>query len=85
MGTWVVNPDGTLTFTPVTGFTGSASIGYLVTDTNGVEVSNTALVTVTTLPNTGGPAMYVGVVGVLLLLAGGMVLFAARRRPEEQA
>ena len=85
MGTWVVNPDGTLTFTPVAGFTGSASIGYLVTDTNGAEVSNTALVTVTTLPNTGGPAMYVGVVGVLLLLAGGMVLFAARRRPEEQA
>ena len=85
MGTWVVNSDGTMTFTPVAGFTGTASIGYLVTDTNGVEVANTALVTMTTLPNTGGPVVFVGVVGVLLLLAGGVVLLISRRRRGHQA
>ncbi len=85
VGTWVVNLDGTMTFTPMAGFTGTATIGYLVTDTNGVQVANTALVTVTTLPNTGGPVLFVGVLGMLFLLAGGVVLLIARRREEHQA
>ncbi|RYB93817.1 tandem-95 repeat protein [Nocardioides oleivorans] len=32
VGTWVVNADGTITFTPVKGYTGTASIDYTVTD-----------------------------------------------------
>jgi CshA-type fibril repeat protein len=80
VGTWVVNSDGTMTFTPVAGFTGTASIGYLVTDTNGVEVANTVLVTVTKLPNTGGPVVFVGALGVMLLLVGGVLLLIGRRR-----
>jgi len=85
VGTWVVNSDGTMTLTPVAGFTGTASIGYLVTDTNGVEVGNTVRVTMTKLPNTGGPVLFVGVLGVLLLLAGGVLLLISRRRRGHQA
>jgi len=85
VGTWVVNPDGTMTFTPVAGFTGTASIGYLVTDTNGVEVANTARVTMTKPPNTGGPVVFVGVLGVLLLLMGGVLLLISRRRRGHEA
>ena len=41
VGTWVVNNDGTVTFTPVTGYRGPATIGYQVTDTNGILLSST--------------------------------------------
>ncbi|SDP70151.1 CshA-type fibril repeat-containing protein [Pedococcus dokdonensis] len=41
VGTWVVDSDGTVTFTPVEGYTGPATIGYQVTDTNGVVLSST--------------------------------------------
>ncbi|MDR7125354.1 Hint domain-containing protein [Pseudotabrizicola sp. 4114] len=34
-GTVVVNPDGTITFTPNTGFTGAAVVNYTVSDGNG--------------------------------------------------
>ena len=85
VGTWVVNADGTITFTPAAGFAGTASIGYLVTDTNGVQVANTVLVTVTTLPSTGGPDLYVGALGLLLILTGGAVLLVARRRRDRLA
>jgi CshA-type fibril repeat protein len=45
-GTWSVNPDGTITFTPETGFTGSPTpISYTVKDTKGLE-SASATVTV---------------------------------------
>jgi LPXTG-motif cell wall-anchored protein len=56
-----------------------------VTDTNGVQVANTVLVTVTTLPSTGGPAPYVGALGLLLILTGGVVLLVARRRRDRLA
>ena len=41
VGTWVVNDDGTVTFTPVKGYRGPATIGYQVTDTNGIQLSST--------------------------------------------
>jgi hypothetical protein len=50
-----------------------------------VEVANTAEVTVTTLPNTSGPTLPVGGIGVLRLLTGGVVLHIGRRRRDDQA
>jgi CshA-type fibril repeat protein len=85
VGTWIVNADGTMTFTAVAGFTGTATIGYLVKDSNGVEVANTVEITVTRLPSTGGPTLLVGGFGVLLLLTGGVVLHMGRRRRDDQA
>lgn len=40
VGTWTVNDDGTVTFTSVSGFSGVATIGYQLTDSNGVTVSS---------------------------------------------
>ena len=44
-GTVAVNPDGTITFTPTAGFTGTAVIDYTVTDPDGL--TDTAQVSVT--------------------------------------
>jgi CshA-type fibril repeat protein len=85
LGTWVVNADGTMTFTSAKGFAGTASIGYVVTDTNGVQVANTVVVTVSALASTGGPVLSVGVLGLLLLLTGGVVLVISRRRRDREA
>lgn len=45
-GTVVVNPDGTITFTPNAGFTGTAVIDYTVTDPDGLTDSARVFVTV---------------------------------------
>lgn len=45
-GTVVVNPDGTITFTPAAGFIGTAVIDYSVTDGNGGTASAQVLVAV---------------------------------------
>ncbi|WP_159478263.1 Ig-like domain-containing protein [Dyadobacter sp. 3J3] len=46
-GTYTVNPNGTVTFTPVAGFTGTATpVSYTETDVNGL-VSNPATITIT--------------------------------------
>uniref|UniRef100_UPI001E59CB48 Ig-like domain-containing protein n=1 Tax=Psychrobacter sp. I-STPA10 TaxID=2585769 RepID=UPI001E59CB48 len=42
-GSVVINSDGTLTFTPVTGFTGDASITYTIKDSNGDTDSATVI------------------------------------------
>ncbi|WP_430463902.1 Ig-like domain-containing protein [Tabrizicola sp.] len=47
-GTVVVNPDGTLTFTPTTGFTGEAVVNYTITDPSGLTDSTTWTITVGT-------------------------------------
>jgi LPXTG-motif cell wall-anchored protein len=47
VGTFMVNPDGTVTFTPVDGFVGVTSIDYQVEDTAGFVYSDTITVTVT--------------------------------------
>ena len=46
-GTAVVNPDGTITFTPTVGFTGTASYTYQICDKENPTVCETATVTVT--------------------------------------
>lgn len=46
-GTTMVNPDGTVTFTPAPGFTGTTEFSYRVCDTSTPPVCATAVVTVT--------------------------------------
>ena len=50
-GTVVINPDGTLTFTPAAGFTGTATITYTIDDGNGD--TDTADVVITVTPSIG--------------------------------
>lgn len=46
-GTVVVNPDGTITYTPAPDFTGTDTITYTVTDPDGNQATTTVTVTVT--------------------------------------
>ena len=46
-GTAVLNANGTVTFTPTTGYAGAASFGYKVKDTTGAISTNTATVSLT--------------------------------------
>jgi large repetitive protein len=48
-GTFTLNPDGTVTFTPVTGFVGSSSIPYTIKDALG-QASNISSIAVTVNP-----------------------------------
>ncbi|MFZ1470684.1 MAG: Hint domain-containing protein [Paracoccaceae bacterium] len=52
-GTVVVNPDGSLTFTPTDGFTGEAVIDYQITDSNGGTDTAQVFVTVVDRPSDG--------------------------------
>lgn len=52
-GTVVVNPDGTITFTPADGFEGEASITYTVRDPAGLTDTATVTVTVAEDPRDG--------------------------------
>ncbi len=45
-GTVVVNPDGTVTFTPERDFNGTATVTYLITDSNGGFSTATAVITI---------------------------------------
>ena len=49
-GTAVVNPDGTITFTPNTGFTGVTTLMYQVCDNAPTPICVNAIVTITVLP-----------------------------------
>ncbi len=49
-GTAVVNPDGTITFTPTTGFTGTATLVYQVCDNGTPSLCDLATVTITVIP-----------------------------------
>ncbi|MFT4108198.1 Ig-like domain-containing protein [Propionicimonas sp.] len=49
-GTWRVNPEGTVTFTPAAGATGTVHTGYRVRDTNQTAASATITVTIGSLP-----------------------------------
>ena len=55
-GIAVVNADGTFTYTPDSGFAGSDTFSYTVTDTNGQTSTATVTVTVTPLADTANPA-----------------------------
>lgn len=87
-GTYVAHPDGTITFTPVPGFSGTSSITYSVAGVDGSRAVAKLTVTVPAAPAlaiTGGalawPAVLVGVV----LLAGGAWLLVIRRRRSRTA
>ena len=65
-GTAVINPDGTLTFTPTTGFTGTATVVYQVCDNGTPVLCDLATVTINVTappalanrpPNAGNDAM----------------------------
>lgn len=79
-GTWKVD-NGKITFTPVAGFTGTATITYSVADVNGTEARSTVSVTVVkALPATGMDIPWAPLYGgVLMLILGGIVLYLRRR------
>ncbi len=52
-GTVIINPDGTLTFTPAPNFNGLATVNYMITDGNGG--SSSTIVTVTVTPVNDAP------------------------------
>ena len=80
VGTWVVNLDGTTTFTSVAGYLGTVEIGYLVTDTSGLSPASTMSVTIVmTLAATGTNAITTGGLAVLALIAGALLVLAGRR------
>ena len=85
-GTIVVNADGTITYTPSTGYAGGDSFTYTVTDADGltstatvtIMVGASGLVVTGVDPSTGVPAAL-----MLLLLGGGFIFFGKRRRTED--
>ncbi|PWB97206.1 beta strand repeat-containing protein [Salinibacterium hongtaonis] len=91
-GTAVINPDGTITFTPRAGFSGVEVITYTFTDASGLTATGTVSVTVapaavssvSALPFMGTePGMLVALAGALLALGGlGLGLRMLRRRAE---
>jgi LPXTG-motif cell wall-anchored protein len=85
VGTWTVEPDGTIRFAPADGFTGKASIRFQVRDTAGNTYTAALAIKVkapaSVLPDTGGPALVVLLGGLLLVLVGSVLLLGRRRRP----
>lgn len=86
-GTAVANPDGTVTYTPAKGFSGTDTFTYAVH--NALGGTDTATVTVTVvrtgvlgdrLAMTGQPSWVEGELGASSVVAGGLLLAAGRRR-----
>ncbi len=81
-GSVSVNTDGSFTYTPADGFTGTDTFTYTITDTFGltatatvtIQVSDAAVTvsepsdTESTLADTGQPAYFLGIVGIALLV-----------------
>ncbi|QIM22441.1 cadherin-like domain-containing protein [Phycicoccus sp. HDW14] len=82
VGTWVVNPDGTITFTPADGYSGTATIAYSVTDTAGNVYTTTLTITVPpgSLAQTGAELAPFLLTGFGALFAGVLLVGVARRR-----
>lgn len=87
-GTWTVGAGGTVTFSPVSGFGGTASIDYRATDSDGQTVTATITVTYPDALLTKGVLAFTGSTGSGWLAAGamaailaGLVLVILRRRP----
>lgn len=77
-GTWTVNSDGSITFTPQAGYTGNPTpIPYTVADLSGLR-SPPALVTVTYALPTAVPSTTTW--GLVLLSLGMMLAMVKRRR-----
>ena len=84
-GAAVLNPDGTITYTPAAGFTGTDTFTYTITD--GTDTA-TATVTITVAPGsiprplafTGTNSARLLTIGLTMVLGGGALLAEARRR-----
>ncbi|MCP9270848.1 Ig-like domain-containing protein [Mycolicibacterium arenosum] len=59
-GSFSVAPDGTVTFTPRSGFVGEDTVGYTVTDPSGLTASATITVVVTNGPIVTRDDVYIG-------------------------
>lgn len=86
-GTAVANPDGTITYTPNTGFSGSDSFTYAVRNALGGTDTATVKVTVIApsvlgdrLAMTGQASWLEAEGGLGSVLVGGLLVFAGRRR-----
>ncbi|WP_265522735.1 Ig-like domain-containing protein [Oerskovia flava] len=79
-GTVVDNGDGTVTYTPPAGFTGTDTFTYRVTGPDGVEVEATVTVTVTEDPDAGVPLVAGGLAVAGLLGLGGIGAARSLRR-----
>ncbi|WP_265522738.1 Ig-like domain-containing protein [Oerskovia flava] len=79
-GTVVDNGDGTVTYTPPAGFTGTDTFTYRVTGPDGVEVEATVTVTVTEDPDAGVPLVAGGLAVAGLLGLGGIGAARTLRR-----
>ncbi len=69
-GTVVKNGNNTLTFTPTSGFSGTAVVTYTISDGNGGNATSTWTITVDTLPNT--PPTAVSMTAPATLTAGSL-------------
>ena len=82
VGTWVVNPDGTTTFTSVAGYDGTTDIGYTVTDTAAHTTTSTMTVEINgvlALAHTGTDPVPSSRLALLLLAAGALLTLVSRR------
>lgn len=77
-GTVVVNPDGTVTYTPNPGFTGTDTFTYVITGPNGDQ--RTATVTVNVVESAEVPMFGPPVAAAALMALVGAGAFALRRR-----
>lgn len=59
-GSFTVDPNGTVTFTPRAGFAGEAAVAYTVTDPFGLAASATITVVVTNGPVVAGEDVFIG-------------------------
>jgi len=82
VGTWVVNPDGTTTFTSVAGYGGTTDIGYVIVDTAAHSTTSTMTVVINAvlaLAHTGTDPVPNIRLAVLLLAAGALLTLFSRR------
>jgi hypothetical protein len=82
-GTATVDPGGTITYVPDTGFTGTDHIRYTARTRSGAVVTGTITVRVV-LAATGRMVVPVAALGGALVMVGVAVLIGFRRRPERR-
>ncbi len=83
VGTWVVNPGGTTTFTSVAGYAGTTDIRYVMVDTAAHSTTSTMTVVINgvlALAHTGTDPVPNIRLAVLLLAAGALLIVFSRRR-----
>ena len=80
-GTLTQSSDGSFTYTPTVGFTGTDSFTYTITDGGGRTATATVTIDVSgTLPTTGVDLGVLWLIALALLVVGGVLLQFSRRR-----